>query len=54
MQDFANIVLNWLAANSVVFGVPAQNWMLVFAGGLLIYIAAVVIADRRNPRPRQR
>ena len=52
MTDLANSVLNWLSANSVVFGIPAQNWMLVFGVGLLIYIAAVVIADRRQSRAR--
>jgi hypothetical protein len=52
MTDLANSVLNWLSANSVVLGVPAQNWMLVFGVGLLIYIAAVVIADRRQSRAR--
>ena len=52
MTDFSNTVLNWLTANSELFGVPAQNWMLVIGGGLLIYIAALVIAERRQPRVR--
>jgi hypothetical protein len=52
MWDFYSIALNWLNAENEVIGVPAQNWMLILGAGLLIYIAAVVIADRRQPRIR--
>lgn len=36
-------VLDWLIGNCDVFGLPCQNWMWVFALGLLLYIAALVI-----------
>jgi hypothetical protein len=52
MTDFSNTVLNWLTANREVFGIPAQNWMLVIGGGLLIYIAALAIAGSRQSRGR--
>ena len=42
--------MDWLTSNSVWFGVPAENWMLVIGGGLLIYIAVLVIAERRQMR----
>jgi hypothetical protein len=48
MTDFSTNVLKWLAANSVVWGVPAQNWMLIAGAGLVLYIVALVIADRRH------
>jgi hypothetical protein len=52
MSNYSDAVMDWLAANSELFGVPAQNWMLVIGGGLLIYIAVLVIAKRRQPRVR--
>jgi hypothetical protein len=39
-------VLNWLIGNCDLLGLPCQNWMWVFAVGLLFYIAALVIAGR--------
>jgi len=50
MTGFSNTVLNWLVANSVVFGVPVENRMLLIGGGLLIYIAVLVIAGRCQSR----
>jgi hypothetical protein len=52
MKDIANTALNWLAANRVVWGVPAQNWMLIVGGVLVLYIVALVIAEHRHPRAR--
>ncbi len=37
-------MLNWLTANITVFGLHAQNWMLLVGGGLLAYIAALTLA----------
>ncbi len=54
MTDIANTVLNWLAANRVVWGVPAQNWMLIVGGVLVLYIVALVIAEHRDRHPRAR
>jgi hypothetical protein len=48
MQDPAHAVLNWLVGNFDLFGLTGQNWMLVVGGGLLLYIAVLVIAQRRQ------
>jgi hypothetical protein len=45
-------MLNWLTANCDLFGLPAQNWMLVVGGGLLLYIAALAISRGRQARIR--
>ena len=50
MTSFSNTVLNWLIANSLVFGVPTDNWILLIGGGLLFYIAVLVIAGRCQSR----
>jgi hypothetical protein len=42
-------MLNWLTGNCELFGLPGQNWMLVVAGGLLLYIAVLVIGSFRQP-----
>lgn len=44
-------MLDWLTGDFDLFGVPGQNWMLVFGGGLLLYIAILVIAQRRQIGP---
>ena len=41
-------MLNWLTSNCELFGLPGQNWMLVVGGGLLLYVAALVITNRRQ------
>ena len=41
-------MLNWLTGNCELFGVTGQNWMLVVAGGLLLYIAVLAISHRRQ------
>jgi hypothetical protein len=41
-------MLNWLTGNCELFGLTGQNWMLVVAGGLLLYIAALAIGHRRE------
>ena len=50
MSDFLNTALNWLAANRVLFGVPAQNWMLVVGAALVVYIAVLIVTENRQPR----
>ena len=50
MADFLNTALNWLAANRVLFGVPAQNWMLIVGAALVLYIAALIVSEIRQPR----
>ncbi len=45
-------MLNWLTANCDLLGLPAQNWMLVVGGGLLLYIAALAISRGRQARIR--
>ena len=42
-------MLNWLTENCELFGLPGQNWMLVVAGGLLLYIAVLVIGSAGKP-----
>ncbi len=41
-------MLNWLTGNCELFGLAGQNWMLVVAGGLLLYIAVLVIGSFRQ------
>jgi hypothetical protein len=41
-------MLNWLTGNCELFGLAGQNWMLVFAGGLSLYIAVLVIGSFRQ------
>lgn len=45
-HDGLKAMLNWLTGNFEVFGLPGQNWMLVVAGGFLLYIAALAIGRR--------
>lgn len=47
-------MLDWLTGNCQLFGLEAQNWMLVIGGGLLLYIATLVIARQRQARMRKR
>jgi hypothetical protein len=46
MQDVITAMLNWLTGNCDLFGFNGQNWMLLLAGGLLAYIAVLVIGRR--------
>jgi hypothetical protein len=48
MQDAITAMLNWLTANCDLFGFNGQNWMPVLAGGLLVYIAVLVIGRHRQ------
>jgi hypothetical protein len=48
MQDVITSMLNWLTGNCDLLGFNGQNWMLVLAGGLLAYIAVLVIGRRRQ------
>ncbi len=41
-------MLNWLTGNCELFGLTGQNWMLVVAGGLLLYIGVLAIGQRRQ------
>jgi hypothetical protein len=41
-------MLNWLVGNCDLFGVACQNWMWLTAGALLLYVAMLVIAKRRQ------
>ena len=47
-RDASRAMLNWLTGNCDLFGLAGQNWMLVVAGGLLLYIAALAICRRRH------
>jgi hypothetical protein len=48
MQDVITAMLNWLTGNCDLLGFNGQNWMLVLAGGLLAYIAVLVIGQGRQ------
>jgi len=50
MADFLNTALIWLSTNRVLFGVPAQNWMLVVGAAVVLYIVVLIIAGYRQPR----
>lgn len=40
-------MLNWLTGNCELFGFSGQNWMVVMAAALLVYIAALAIGRRQ-------
>jgi hypothetical protein len=48
IRDLASAMLNWLTDNCELFGLNGQNWMLVVGGGLALYIAVLVISQRRQ------
>jgi hypothetical protein len=48
MKDVSTAMLNWLTGNCDLLGFNGQNWMPVLAGGLLTYIAVLVIGHRRQ------
>jgi hypothetical protein len=47
-RNASRAMLNWLTGNCDLFGLAGQNWMLVVAGGLLLYIAALAVSRRRH------
>jgi hypothetical protein len=38
--------MDWLVSTFELFGLRAQNWMLVIGAALVLYIAALVIGRR--------
>lgn len=48
----ARAMLDWLTKNCDLFGLPAQNWMLVVGGGLLLYIGVLALPRRRRRNTR--
>ncbi len=42
--------MNWLVANFDLFGLPGQNWMLVVAGAIAVYVALLAVARRGGQR----
>ncbi len=48
MRDAPHTMLNWLTGNCEFFGLAGQNWMLVVAGGLLLYIVVLAVGRRRQ------
>ena len=41
-------MLEWLTDTNELFGLPAQNWMLLLGGGVLLYIGALAFPRRRR------
>ena len=41
-------MLDWLVGNYELLGVTGQNWMLLIAGGLLLYIVMLFILRSRH------
>lgn len=41
---------SWLVAQCDLFGLSGQNWMLLVAGGMLVYIAILIVARQIQPR----
>jgi len=41
---------SWLVAQCQLFGLPGQNWMLLVAAGLLVYIAILIATRQIRPR----
>ena len=44
----ARAMLDWFIGDWQMFGLYGQNWMLAFGGGLLLYIAVLLIGRRRQ------
>jgi len=38
--------MQWLVDTSDLFGLPVQNWLLLVAAGLALYVIALTIAYR--------
>jgi uncharacterized iron-regulated membrane protein len=47
-------MLDWLTNDVDLFGLPAQNWMLLFGLSFLIYIAILALTWPRRDRSRAR
>jgi LPXTG-motif cell wall-anchored protein len=43
-------MLHWLVGSCRVLGLDGQNWMLVIAGALGVYAAALLLIRRRRQR----
>jgi hypothetical protein len=43
-------MLNWLMSDCRLFGLTAQNWMWVFPGSLLLYMAVLMFVRGRQAR----
>lgn len=41
-------MLDWLTKDTNLFGLPAQNWMLLLGGALLLYIGVLAFPQRRR------
>jgi len=39
-------MLDWLTDTIDLYGLPAQNWMLLLGGGLLLYIGMLAFPPR--------
>jgi hypothetical protein len=48
-QGLCRTVLDWLIGNCELFGIAGQNWMLVLGGGLLLYVATLIVARHFQP-----
>lgn len=42
---------SWLVAHCHLFGLSGQNWMLLVAGGMLVYIAVLILTRQFQQRP---
>jgi hypothetical protein len=38
--------LQWLVDTSDLFGLPVQNWLLLVAAGLALYVIVLTVAHR--------
>jgi hypothetical protein len=43
-------MLHWLVGNCELFGLTGQNWMLVVAGALALYVVMLMLARPRRAR----
>lgn len=41
-------MVNWLLRDFDLFGLPVQNWMFVFAGGLALYMVVLLLNQHRR------
>lgn len=50
VEDRATGVLNWLIQDFSFLGLNGQNWMPLFGGALLLYVAVMIVVRRRETR----
>jgi hypothetical protein len=45
-------MLDWMLGNCNLFGLPCQNWMLVFGAAFAVYLAVALIVQAHQHKVR--